>query len=62
MTIRKKLLISTSISVIVTVLACSIIFMQLRSIESKYDETLELGLPQLKSTSTIEYYTLAQIV
>ncbi|MFJ7950269.1 methyl-accepting chemotaxis protein [Lysinibacillus sp. NPDC096418] len=60
MTIRKKLLLSISLSVIVTILACSVIFMQLRSIESQYNDTLELGLPQLQLTSDIEYYTLLQ--
>ena len=61
MNIRKKLLISTSISVIVTVLACTVIFMQLRTIQSQYNDTLELGLPQLTATSNIEYYTLKQL-
>ena len=60
MTIRKKLLLSFSISIIVTVLACTVIFMQLRSIDSKYSSTIELGLPQINLTSEIEYYTLLQ--
>ena len=60
MTIRKKLIVSISISIIVTVVACTIIFMQLRSIESKYSDTLALGLPQIDLTSDIEYYTLMQ--
>lgn len=61
MSIRKKLLLSTSISVIVTILACTVIFMQLRTIQSQYNDTLELGLPQLTATSNIEYYTLKQL-
>ncbi len=61
MTIRQKLLVSIGVFVLVTVLACSLIFMQLRTIQSQYNDTLELGLPQLKLTKTIEYYTLTQL-
>lgn len=61
MTIRKKLLVSISIFVMVTVLACTLIFMQLRTIQSQYNDTLEQGLPQLHLTMTIEYYTLMQL-
>lgn len=60
MAIRKKLLLSFSISIIATVLACTIIFMQLRNIDSKYSNTIELGLPQINLTSDIEYYALLQ--
>ncbi|MFJ7736846.1 methyl-accepting chemotaxis protein [Lysinibacillus sp. NPDC097287] len=60
MSIRKKLLVSFSISIIVTVLACTVIFMQLRSIDAKYSNTIALGLPQINLTSEIEYYTLLQ--
>ena len=61
MTIRKKLLISTSTLVLITILSCIVIFMQLHIIQSQYNDTLELGLPELQLTSNIEYYTLMQL-
>ncbi|KOS67678.1 hypothetical protein AEA09_03295 [Lysinibacillus contaminans] len=61
MTIRKKLLLSIGISVIVTLLACTASFWQLRSIESQYNNTITVGLPQLKLASDIEYYTQMQM-
>lgn len=53
MTIRKKLLVSFSISIIVTVLACTVIFMQLRNIDAQYSDTIALGFPQIDFTSDI---------
>lgn len=62
MTIRKKLLISISAFVIVTVLACSLMFLQLRTIQSKYNETIEIGLKEQQLTTDIEFYTLMQLI
>lgn len=61
MSIRNKLLTGFTVSIIVTVLSCVIIFIQLSTIDSKYRNTLNIGLPQTYATAELSRYSLAQV-
>lgn len=60
MSIKRKLLVAFSVSVIVTVFSCATILMQMRSIEAQYRATLEMGLYQTHLTGDIEYSILSE--
>ena len=60
MSIKRKLLVAFSVSVIVTVFSCVTILMQMRNIDDQYRTTLGLGLPQTYLTADIEYSILSE--
>ena len=53
MTIRKKLIFGFVIMIILTLTTAFSIFNQMTKVESKYDDTLTLALPQLNAVSSI---------
>ena len=61
MSIRTKLLTAFSISIIVTILSCVIIFIQLNNVDSKYRNTLDVGLPQTYNTTDLSRLSLEQV-
>lgn len=60
MSIGKKILLGFGVTTIITVVACFLIFSQLRSIDNQYSSTIEKGLPQTKLTAEIEFQVLNQ--
>ena len=60
MKIKERLLVGFTISIIVTVLACLSIYNQLKAVESRYETTLETGLPQTYATAELSRLAMAQ--
>ncbi|MGM9946289.1 MAG: methyl-accepting chemotaxis protein [Lysinibacillus sp.] len=60
MSIKRKLLVAFSVSVIVTVLSCVTILMQMRNIDAQYRMALDRGLHQTYLTADIEYSILSE--
>ncbi|MGG0657533.1 methyl-accepting chemotaxis protein [Rummeliibacillus pycnus] len=54
MSIRKKLMAGFGASILITVIACIVIFGQLSKINNQYKSTINRGLPQINSTAKIE--------
>lgn len=54
MSIRKKLMAGLGTSILITIIACIVIFGQLSKINNQYKSTINRGLPQINSTAKIE--------
>ncbi|MGN7479075.1 methyl-accepting chemotaxis protein [Solibacillus silvestris] len=56
MSIKKKLLAGFLTMISITLIACTIVFFQMRSIDEQYSDTLSKGLPQLYAISDVRNY------
>ncbi|MFJ8260927.1 methyl-accepting chemotaxis protein [Rummeliibacillus sp. NPDC094406] len=58
MSIRNKLIAGFSASILITIIACIVIFSQLTKIDHQYYSTINSGLPQINSAAKIENLSL----